>query len=608
MIRIYKNDCKNFDTNGLGILTDFKTSPKINESLNGNFELNFDYFFDGKNAEYLIIDNIIKTPYDNTEQLFRIKRVEPSLTKTNIIKVYTVHIFYDLAENFLTDVRPTKKNAVNAISYLLENSMFPHKFQVSGSSSSDNTAFYIKKNIVEAILGSDNCIVSRWGGDIERDNFNIIYHEHRGKDRGVYIKQGKNIKEIKITVDFTTVVTRIVPQGANGLSLPEVYIDSPIINTYRNPIVKTMEFNEVEENDEVTQEEACEKLRELAEQQFESGIDKPKISVSVNWLDLSRSEEYKEKYSIFEYVRLGDTVTVQALGYEYKIRVIAVEYDCLLNRYTKFEIGEPKNNFVTQQDKIVTEIQKNSTNLLEQARQYATTLINSGFGGHVRVYPDRILIMDTDNESTAKNVWQWNINGFGHSSTGINGDYETAITMDGQIVADKITAGTLDIQRINGLANALGEINTSIELNHSNIQSCVKQIDFDQSNQVLNANLELLKQQQTVLEQTATNITATISDIQANGVQTVKNTMVVIDIEGIKVSVNTDAFSSLLNNRGIFLYKYGSEIGRFTPEKTVLDNLTVRNYLVYGYHRKEKYNDEKYGKMTGTFYVGEVGD
>jgi len=43
----------------------------------------------------------------------------------------------------------------------------------------------------------------------------------------------------------------------------------------------------------------------------------------------------------------------------------------------------------------------------------------------------------------AVNVWRWNSGGLGHSSTGYNGEYSTAITMDGSIVADFINVGTL---------------------------------------------------------------------------------------------------------------------------------------------------------------------
>lgn len=454
MIRVYKNNCDDFYNNGLGVLTDFKSSPEITEELNGCFELNFDYALKGKNSEYLVIDNIIKAPYDEKDQLFRIKRVKPSLKK---LSIYAVHIFYDLSENFLPDVAPTKKSGVNATKWILDNAMFETKFDVFGDDIETNSARYIRKNIVEAILGADNSIVNRWNCELERDNYNIILHKERGEDRGVLIKEGKNIKEIEISIDFSTVVTRVVPQGANELLLPEYFIDSPLINMYRNPIVAKYEFDSIGTDEEIPKEELYKELRNATNALFiKDGIDKPSISVKVDWLELSKTEEYRSKYSDFERVRLGDTVTVNALGYNYKIRVIKIKYDCLLEQYTYFEIGDPKADYIKNQvNTISKEIQKNTSSLLEKAKETATTLINNGFGGNVRVYKDRIYIMDTDNEATAKHVWQWNLNGFAYSSTGINGTYKTGMTMDGQIVADFITTGTMSAERIEGFEEIL---------------------------------------------------------------------------------------------------------------------------------------------------------
>ena len=53
------------------------------------------------------------------------------------------------------------------------------------------------------------------------------------------------------------------------------------------------------------------------------------------------------------------------------------------------------------------------------------------------------MILDSPNLTDAVNVWRWNVGGLGFSSHGYNGPYETAITADGQIVADFITAGSL---------------------------------------------------------------------------------------------------------------------------------------------------------------------
>ncbi|WP_252194994.1 phage tail spike protein [Bacillus toyonensis] len=112
-------------------------------------------------------------------------------------------------------------------------------------------------------------------------------------------------------------------------------------------------------------------------------------------------------------------------------------------------------------------------NILQKAKENATALINSGFGSYVRVYPDRILIMDTNSEMTAKKVWQWNVNGLGYSSQGVNGPYGTAITKDGQIVADFITTGTLNAGMIR---TGFNEYGNNIKMMPEGLQSVVNGI------------------------------------------------------------------------------------------------------------------------------------
>lgn len=54
-----------------------------------------------------------------------------------------------------------------------------------------------------------------------------------------------------------------------------------------------------------------------------------------------------------------------------------------------------------------------------------------------------LLILDAPTIGEAVNVWRWNVGGLGFSKNGYNGPYETAITADGQIVANFITSGSL---------------------------------------------------------------------------------------------------------------------------------------------------------------------
>nr|DAL97489.1 MAG TPA: tail protein [Caudoviricetes sp.] len=109
----------------------------------------------------------------------------------------------------------------------------------------------------------------------------------------------------------------------------------------------------------------------------------------------------------------------------------------------------------------VNAVASNASKEINRKVENATQLITGGKGGYVvldvddpntgkRTLPWRILIMDTPDKDTATSVIQFNKNGFGFSTTGINGPYRNAWTIDGNLVADFITSGTMLADRIRG--------------------------------------------------------------------------------------------------------------------------------------------------------------
>ncbi len=131
-------------------------------------------------------------------------------------------------------------------------------------------------------------------------------------------------------------------------------------------------------------------------------------------------------------------------------------------------LGSTTENFtgatVNKQVTISKDLQNASDELfatMVQKIANATTLITGGFGGYVvldninpstgeKMHPWRILVMNTPDKDTAQNIIQINQNGIGFSTTGINGPYRNAWTIDGNLVADFITTGTMLADRIRG--------------------------------------------------------------------------------------------------------------------------------------------------------------
>lgn len=458
MLTVYSKETTSFSTLGLGVLTDFISNPLVTEELNGVYTLEFEYAKDGYLSEYLVEQNIIKAK----GQPFRIWNVKKDMKKITIL---AKHIFFDLGVNFLTDVYPKNLTAVGALEWILDRAAVQTNFTVSGSSSVVASARYVRKTITDAIFNDDNALVKRFGCELTFDNYNIAVSPQRGSNANFSIRYKKNLTGINFNLDFSEVATRIVPVGFDGLTIDNVYVESSRVGNYFTPLYKKCEFSDIKydpEDEEAYQtlEEAKQALEDAAIALFDKGVDIPQISISVNFVELSKCSEY-ENYTNLESVNLGDTinVVVPELNINTTARVNKTIYDCVLERYITLEIGSSRQSITTTQIKIENEIKKGS-NVLADAKKSAENLINHPFNGNIYIDKETgvIYLMDTTEPSTAQNVWKWSLGGLGYSSTGINGTYDVAITQDGHIVADFITVGTIDISRINGLNGLLETI------------------------------------------------------------------------------------------------------------------------------------------------------
>lgn len=456
MIILYNSNETDFNNNGLGILRE-AYEAYINRKLNSIYELTFKYPTAGKFINNLNEFMIVKAD----GQLFRIKNISK---KRLFYEITANHIFYDLNNNFLEDVAPTKLNGSGALNWILNRTLNPHRFTAYSNVQTINSARYVRKNVINAIIGADNSIVKRWNAEIDVDNFQIKLLTQIGENRGLFLSINKNISSANVSVNIDNLATKLMPIGKDGLLLPEKYVDSPLINNYPIIAVRTIDVKDAEVSENMTEEEAYTLMRQTCVNQYNNGIDKPVVNIKVNFVELSKTEEYKN-FKNLETVYLGDTVSVflEKYGVTSSVRVISTKKNVLTGKYEKLELGDQKKDLAStelQTIKAMENLENDNEGLLDEAIAMATQLIASAMGGYVVKTRNEILIMDTDNTATATEVWRWNLNGFGHSSTGVNGPYETAITQDGRIVANFITAGTMSMERIEGLSSIIAEINT----------------------------------------------------------------------------------------------------------------------------------------------------
>lgn len=461
---LFSADATSFNNNGLGALADC-TSCKVTEKRNGEYILTMQYPLDGIHFKDIQKSCIIWVkPSDGANnQAFRIYKTKKPIN--GIVTIEAEHISYQLS---MIPVMPfTAESASAALQGLKTNAAEPCPFFFYTDKQTIATYTQEQPASIRSRLGGvSGSILDVYGGEYEFDNYDVHLWANRGSDKGVTIRYGKNLIDLKQEENIQNVVTGVVPFFANEdtlVTLPEKVVESEYVDLYPYPRTVILDLSS-EWTDEVP---TVEQLRQRAQKYIEDNdIGIPKVSIDVSFIALWQTEEYKD-IAPLERVNLCDTVTIifEKLGIEVKAKVISTEYDVLRERYTKIEVGDAKSTLATTIVNIDsttnTKIQT-ATSFLQKAIVHATDMITGGLGGYVYLkpnadgYPEEILIMDSPDIETAVNIWRWNKNGLGFSSNGYAGPYGTAITSDGQIVADYITAGTL-----NGDLIQAGTVNTS---------------------------------------------------------------------------------------------------------------------------------------------------
>ena len=457
---LYKANSTNFDTYGIGVLKDC-TSCEVTEERNGAFECQFKYPIHGTLYKEITTERLVKAKPNDTaaDQVFRIYRISTPINGE--VTVYAQHLSYDLLGVAALQWASDSISPSRAMERVFQNTATPHNFTCQTDYSAAKAFSVSKPQSVRACLGGvSGSFLDLWGGEFEWDNFNVIHHQGRGQKTGVVIEYGKNLTDLEHENENADVYTDLLPYAVitaedgteTVITLSEVLI--PIAETtlvQRKTLIRDFteyfdELNPISESG----------LRAFAYKYLSNnplGVSTPTVKVAFE--PLWKQPEYA---AVLERVSLCDTVTIRhsVLGITAKAKVITTVYDTLAEKYISITLGSAKanliNNVTSAESAAQEAVQKvdRFPALMNSAIKNATSLITGQSGGYVVIHTDsdngqpyEILILDAPSIDAAVNVWRWNVGGLGFSKNGYNGPYETAITADGQIVADFITSGTL---------------------------------------------------------------------------------------------------------------------------------------------------------------------
>ena len=449
---LFPDKAEQFSSQGLGALSD-AISCTVHEVLNGEYELEMEYPMDGIHYSEMTARCIIyaiPSPY-RSPQPFRIYRQSRPLD--GIVTFYARHISYDLSGVPVTPF--SSSGVVDTLASIEQSWAIPCSFHFwTDKTTSANFSISVPSATRSILGGTEGSILDVYGGEYEWDGFTVRLWNHRGQDNGVTVSYGKNLTDISQDYNDSGVFTGIMPYwlGQDGTlvqSNPAI-IEAP--GTYDFENIQPVDFSQ-----DFEEQPTVEQLTERGQQYVNANdVGKPTVSTTVSFVQLEQMEQYKD-LALLEKCDIGDSVTVRfpRLGVDSKARIVEIETDVLMERYSSVTLGNVQasmSSIVSDQQQEIQ--QKPSTSFVENAVNNATNWLTNG-KGYMVARKDAagntidLLFMDTPDINTATDVLRIGQSGLGFSHTGVNGPYTNAWTIDGNLLADFITGGTLNAEQVN---------------------------------------------------------------------------------------------------------------------------------------------------------------
>ena len=382
---------------------------------------------------------------------------------------------------FLNDsrLRPQKYQNLT-VRQLLESYISQHNAQVEAAKrftvgqvtvTDSNNSIYCFSNYESAMTEIKEDLVDDYGGFLRcRHESGIRYLDYLAaspRTNNQVIRIGENLLDLSQNIDTEEIATVIIPLGYTldtqsiegldeRLTIKSAAADSQHPSgadyVYSEDAVENFGWIEkVVTWDNVTTAAAllAKGKAYLSDIQFENLIIQAKA------IDLGLTSSEFNKFKLLDSIRVVSTP--HGLDRYFLLSKMTIHLNNPENDSITLGISESKSLTAKSQNAnsaILEKIEQLPTpNMVQSAIDNATALITGAEGGYVVFeynadgQPIEIKIQDALNNPTK--IWRWNQNGFGYSSDG-GQTYGTAITMNGAIVADYITSGTMSANRIRG--------------------------------------------------------------------------------------------------------------------------------------------------------------
>ncbi|WP_419030872.1 phage tail protein [Holdemanella porci] len=468
MYRVYCNDSPLYDSRDEDLVL---ISPivKIGENTAGSFE----FSILPKHPHYEEVNELtsVITAYDGDEEIFCGRVVEITKDLYNRKKVICegeLAYFNDSIQ------RPAKYQGLTVRGYLetlvnihnqqVKNQGIDKTFKVGAVTVQDNNDYVYKYTNWEStleVIKTD--LLNTYGGYLRIRKENgvryIDYLADYPNTNTQVIEFGSNLLDFTHDMVASDIVTAVIPLGARLEDVTEVegldaYLTIKDVNggvdyVYSQEAVKSYGwiFKTVKWDDVHVADNLLRKGKE-----YLSDIQFAQITLTVSAVDLHMLHVDMERIKVLDEIRV--TSSPNGLDRFFPVSEMTIYLDKPSNNKLTLGTSYSKTSLSTKTESNMTSIKDkidslpNKSEILEEARENASQLIHSATNGHVVTTAEEQLIMDTADKKTARKLWRWNLNGLGYSKTGYNGTYDTAITMDGQIVGERLVGGSVTADKL----------------------------------------------------------------------------------------------------------------------------------------------------------------
>ena len=468
MYRVYCNDSPLYDLRDEDLVL-ISPTVKIGENTAGSFE----FSILPKHPHYEEVNELtsVITAYDGDEEIFCGRVVEITKDLYNRKKVICegeLAYFNDSIQ------RPAKYQGLTVRGYLetlvnihnqqVKNQGIDKTFKVGAVTVQDKNDYVYKYTNWEStleVIKTD--LLNTYGGYLRIRKENgvryIDYLADYPNTNTQVIEFGSNLLDFTHDMVASDIVTAVIPLGARLEDVTEVegldaYLTIKDVNggvdyVYSQEAVKSYGwiFKTVKWDDVHVADNLLRKGKE-----YLSDIQFAQITLTVSAVDLHMLHVDMERIKVLDEIRV--TSSPNGLDRFFPVSEMTIYLDKPSNNKLTLGTSYSKTSLSTKTESNMTSIKDkidslpNKSEILEEARENASQLIHSATNGHVVTTADEQLIMDTADKKTARKLWRWNLNGLGYSKTGYNGTYDTAITMDGQIVGERLVGGSVTADKL----------------------------------------------------------------------------------------------------------------------------------------------------------------